>query len=398
VLPFANLSSDPEQEYLVDGITDDLTTDLSRISDSFVIAHNTALAYKGKSVDAKQVGRELGVRYVIEGSVRRTGNQVQVNVQLIDAGSGAHLWSDRFDTDRTNLAEAQNQITGRLARTLNLELVGAAGRQIEQEKTVDPDAQDLVMRGRALLYRRLSAAIYQEAERSFERALAIDPRSVDARIGIATALVNSVAGGFSGSVQQDEARAEQLLLEALDRDANRSDAHRALGLLRRFQNRLAESRIEWETVIALDRNDAGAFRNLGLTLMYLGQPEAAIPQIEKGIRLSPSDFNIAIAYWGLGLCHLLLDHVDEGIDLLRKARSANPQFYYVHFALAAAFGLKGDLDEARAALAEGIKLRPEVNSLAAWRAHRPWETNPQFTALGDKTIYAGLRRAGFPEE
>jgi len=211
-------------------------------------------------------------------------------------------------------------------------------------------------------------------------------------------LVNSVAGGFSGAVQQDEARAEQLLLEALDRDANRSDAHRALGLLRRFQNRLAESRIEWETVIALDRNDAGAFRNLGLALMYLGQPEAAILQIEKGIRLSPSDFNIAIAYWGLGLCHLLLDHVDEGIDLLRKARSANPQFYYVHFALAAAFGLKGDLDEARAALAEGIKLRPEVNSLAAWRAHRPWETNPQFTALADKTIYAGLRRAGFPEE
>lgn len=241
VLPFANLSSDPEQEYLADGITDDLTTDLSRISDSFVIAHNTAFTYKGKSVDAKQVGRELGVRYVIEGSVRRTGNQVQVNVQLIDAGSGAHLWADRFDTDRTNLGEAQNEITGRLAGTLHLELVGAAGRRIEQEKTINPDAQDLVMLGRALLYRRLSAATDQEAERNFERALAIDPRSVDARIGVASALVGNVAGGFSSSVQQDVARAEQLLLEALDRDANSSDAHRALGLLRRFQNRLAES-------------------------------------------------------------------------------------------------------------------------------------------------------------
>src|SRR5438105_649630 len=147
VLPFANLSSDPGQEYFADGITDDLTTDLSRISDSFVIAHNTALAYKGKPVDAKQVGRALGVRYVIEGSVRRTGNQVQVNLQLIDGETGAHLWADRFDTDRANLLEAQNEITGRLARTLNLELVEAAGRRIEQEKTVDPDARDLVMRG-----------------------------------------------------------------------------------------------------------------------------------------------------------------------------------------------------------------------------------------------------------
>jgi adenylate cyclase len=387
VLPFANLSSNPEQEYFADGITDDLTTDLSRISDSFVIAHNTALTYKGKPVDAKQVGRELGVRYVIEGSVRRTGNQVQVNVQLIDAETGAHLWADRFDTDRTNLGEAQNEITGRLARTLNLELVEAAGRRIEQEKTVDPDARDLVMRGWALLYRPGSAEINQEAQRSFERALAIDPRSVDARIGLVSALVN-FAAAWSGSMQQDLARAEPLLREALYRDATRSEAHANMGLLRRFQSRLAESRAEYETAIALDRNDAGAFRNLGLTLMYLGQPEAAIPQIEKGIRLSPSDFNIAIAYWGLGLCHLLLDHVDEGIDLLRKARSANPQFYYIHFALAAAFGLKGDLDEARAALAEGIKLRPEVNSLAAWRAHRPWETNPQFTALADKTIPA----------
>ncbi len=133
VLPFANLSNDPEQEYFVDGITDDLTTDLSRISDSFVIARTTAFTYKGKSVDAKQIGRELGVRYVLEGSVRRLGDEVQVNVQLIDAETGAHLWADRFDTDRTNLAKAQNEITGRLARTLHLELMEAVGRQIERE-------------------------------------------------------------------------------------------------------------------------------------------------------------------------------------------------------------------------------------------------------------------------
>ena len=138
VLPFANLSNDPDQEYFADAITDDLTTDLSRISDSFVIARNTAFTYKGKAVDAKQISRELGVRYVLEGSVRRMGDQVQVNVQLIDGETGAHTWADRFETDRRNLAEAQNEITGRLARTLHLELVQDAGRRIERGARRDP--------------------------------------------------------------------------------------------------------------------------------------------------------------------------------------------------------------------------------------------------------------------
>src|ERR1700736_4481495 len=133
VLPFANLSNDPDQEYFADGITDDLTTDLSRIQDSFVIARTSAFTYKGKPVDVRQIGRELGVRYVLEGSVRRSGEQVQVNVQLIDAENGAHVWADRFDTDRANLTKAQDEITGRLARTLDHQLVEAVGRQIEQE-------------------------------------------------------------------------------------------------------------------------------------------------------------------------------------------------------------------------------------------------------------------------
>jgi adenylate cyclase len=278
VLPFANLSSDPEQEYFADGITEDLTTDLSRISGSFVIAGTTAFTYKDKSVDARQIGRELGVRYVLEGSVRRTGDQVRANVQLIDAESGAHLWADRFDTNRANLAEAQNEITGRLARTLDLELVEAVGRRIERERAADPDARDLVMRGRAWLYRPASVATRQEAQRAFERALEIDPASVDARIGIAATLVVILANGWSTSVQQDQARAEQLLLEAVERDPKRSMAQLAMGILRRYQNRLAESRVEHETAIALDHNNARAFHQLGLTLMFLGQPEEAIPQ------------------------------------------------------------------------------------------------------------------------
>jgi TolB-like protein len=188
-LPFVSLSSDPEQEYFADSVTDDLTTDLSRISGAFVIARSTAFTYKGKPIDAKQIGRELGVRYVLEGSVRRASEQVQVNVQLIDAESGMHIWADRFDTNRADLATAQNEITGRLARTLDLELVEAEARRIAREKAADPDARDLVMRGWAWYYRARSEVAGQEARQAFERALEIDPHSIDARIGLAQILV-----------------------------------------------------------------------------------------------------------------------------------------------------------------------------------------------------------------
>ena len=398
VMPFSNLSNDPEQEYFADGITEDLTTDLSRISGSFVIARNTAFAYKGKPVDVKQIGRELGVRYVLEGSVRRTGDWVRVNVQLIDAENGAHLWANRFDTDRANLPEAQNEITGRLARTLNLELVAAADRRIEQERAVDPDARDIVMRGWTLYYRPPSPALRREAQRMFEQALELDARSVDARIGLATILVDDLVFGWSSSPQPAEARAEQLLLEALELDQNRSTTRHAMGVLRRSQNRLTESRIELETAVALDRNDAIAFFQLGVTLMYLGQPEEAISHIEKSIRLNPRDPNLGGYCWALGSCHLLLTHVEQAIDLLRTARTENPRFWYIHAALAGALGLGGDLDEARVALAEAIRLRPEINSLARWRTNAPWNTNPQYWALREKTLNVGLRKAGMPEE
>jgi adenylate cyclase len=397
VLPFVNLSNDPEQEYFADGITDDVTTDLSRISGSFVIARNTAFTYKGKSVDVKQIGRELGVRYVLEGSVRRVGDQVRVNVQLVDGESGAHLWADRFDTDRADLTEAENEITGRLARTINIEIVKAAGCRIERERAVDPDARDLIMHGWALYYRSSSTADRLEAQRRFEEALAMDPGSVDARVGIARILVGNMVDGWSSSFQQDEARAEQLLLEAVERNPNSSTARGTIGYLREIQNRLPESRLEFETAIALDPNNANTIAHLGITLMLLGQPEAAIPHIESAIRLNPREPGMAGCYWALGTCHLFLGHVDQAIDLLRKSRAANPRRYFIHLYLAGALGFRGDLDEARTALAEAIKLKPELDSIARLRAFRPYITNPQYQALREKTVELGLRRVGFPD-
>jgi adenylate cyclase len=397
VLPFENLSRDPDQEYFADGITDDLTTDLSRISGSFVIARNTAFTYKGKPVDAKQIGRELGVHYVIEGSVRRAGNQVQVNVQLIDAESGAHLWADRFNTDRQDLAESQTDITGRLAQSLNVELLRDVGRRIEQERAVNPDAGDLVMRGWAQYRRPFSIANLQEAQHTFEQALTVDPRSIDARIGLAQTLIAFVALGWSSAIQQDEARAEQLLSDALGREPNSTLAHYALGMLRQRQHRLAEARTEMEAAIALDRNNAWAAKGLGQTLMFLGRPQEGIPHVEKAIRLNPFDPNVAVFYATLATSHLLLGHVDQSIDLFRKAIAANPSCY-CHLDLAGALGLRGDLDEARAELAESLKLNPGFNSFAALHAAGLSVTNSDYLALADKTINLGLRRAGFPEE
>jgi adenylate cyclase len=398
VLPFDNLSHDPDQDYFADGITEDLTTDLSRIAGSFVIARNTAFTYKGKSVDVKQLGRDLGVRYVLEGSVRRSGDQVQVNVQLIDTESGAHVWADRFDTDRRNLAEAQSEITGRLARTLNLELVQAVGRQIEHEQAVNPDAQDLIMRGWALYQRTQAASSRSDAMRYFEQALELDPKSYDAKLGIAASLVVNLSGGYTEQPAADEARAEKLLGELLARNSNRSQLHQTIALLRRVQNRLPESRIEWERAIELDPNNAIAYGQLGLTLIYLGDPEKAIPLEEKRIRLNPDDPNIALAYWSLGLAHLLLGHNDQAVSWLTKATAANPRVYYFYLDLAAALALEGHTDEARGALAEALKLKPEINSMVRQRARWAYSNNPAYRALAEKTVDVGLRLAGMPDE
>lgn len=398
VLPFANLSSDPEQEYFADAITDDLTTDLSRISGSLVIAHSTALTYRTKSVDVKQIGHDLDVRYVLEGSVRRMGDQVQVNAQLVDTETGVHVWADRFDTDRRNLAVAQSEITGRLAHTLDIQLAEAAGRRIEQEKRADPDAEDLAMRGWVMWLRPFSVETRQEAARLFERALEIDPHSIDAKIGTATILTSTVGLGLSRAPQLDAMRAEQLLLEVIAEDANNSRAHEILGTLRRIQNRLDESRIEFEMAVGFDRNNAHALLGLGQTLMFLGRPDAAIAPIEHSMRLDPRDPNIAFAHWSLGACDLLLGHGEKAADLLRTARAENPRVYYFQLWLAGALGLRGDLDEARTALANAVKLKPQVNSLALWNASQPWIDNSTLAALRDTTLDAGLRRAGMPNQ
>jgi adenylate cyclase len=396
VLPFANLSNDPEQDYFVDAITDDLTTDLSRIDGSFVIARTTAFTYKGKSVDVKQVGRDLGVRFVLEGSARRLGEQVQINAQLIDAESGAHVWADRFDTDRGNLAKAQEEITGRLARTLDVALAVAAGRQIDPEK--NPDAGDLIKRGWSLYYQPL--AHREEAESAFEKALELVPQSIGARIGIATLLSEKISRGQSKSRDQDLARAEKLAFEAVGQDPNIAQAYFALGVVHRNQNRLSESRTELEKAVTLDRNHSGAILQLGVTLLFSGEPEAALPNLEKAVRLSPNSANIHFQYYWLGLDHLLMNDAGRAVDYFRKACAVLPQSGPYRLFLASALGLKGDLDEAKTALAEAQQLRPDFESLTKVLSSPNFRLvgSSKFLAMRKTTFEAGLLSAGMPAD
>src|SRR5215472_831623 len=260
VLPFNNLSNDPDQQYFVDGITEDLTTDLSRITGSFVISANTAFTYKGKSVDAKQIGRELGVRYVLEGSVQRSGKQVRVNAQLIDAATDAHLWSERFERDVGDLVALQNEITGRIAVAFNVALVNAEA----QRPTESPDVMDYIFRGRAELNKPTSRERHDEAIALFEHALAIGPHSAEAQIYLAIAVTSRVLDGMSTSVAADVARAEGLVGQALATSPNSLLAHLARAQVLRAQaqnlgmwNQCDEAILEYEMVLASNPNSIG---------------------------------------------------------------------------------------------------------------------------------------------
>jgi adenylate cyclase len=396
VLPFDNLSNDAEQQYFADGITEDLTTDLSRIEGSFVISRNSAFTYRNKPINAKQIGRELGVRYVLEGSVRRSGNRVRVGAQLIDAESDSHLWAQRFDRDTDDLFALQDEITSRIAITLNLELVRTeAGRTTEH-----PGALDYIFRGRAAGLKPESRENYAEAISMFERALALDPHSVEAETWMALALAGRVLGQMSGSVAADIGRAERLVDHILASKPGSLLAHLAKGQLLRAENRYEEAMPEYEMVIASNRNWVSAYSNLGRCKMMTGFIDETIPLVERAIQLSPRDPGIGNWYFRIGQAHLLQSRTGEAILWLEKARSVNPALAYIHGWLASAYTLKGERESAAIELAEARKLSGDgrYSSIARVTAALGVQGAPKVSALFEATFFAGLRKAGVPEE
>jgi TolB-like protein len=395
VLPFGNLSNDPDQQYFADGITEDLTTDLSRLTSMFVISRNSAFTYRNKPVDAKQIGRELGVRYVLEGSVRRSGNQLRVNAQLIDAETDAHLWAERFDRDTSDLFALQNEITSRIAVALDIELISAeAARPTER-----PDALDYILRGRAARLRPNSRDSVAEAISLFEHALAVDPDSSEAQSRLAVTLVDRVLDFGSSSAEADVKRAEELATRAVAASPRDWYAHHVRGQVLRAQRRCKEAIPEYETALSLNRNLVAALASIGRCKIYIGPIEEAIPAQEQAIRLSPRDPGIANWYFRIGEAHLLQSHIDEAILWLEKSRGSNAEPPYVHAFLAAAYALKGETESATTELAEARRLGGEGSylSLAGMRRGTRYET-PAIRALAEATLYDGLRKAGMPEE
>jgi adenylate cyclase len=395
VLPFANLSGDTDQQYFVDGITDDLTADLSRLPDMFVISCNTALTYRSKRVETKQIGRELGVRYVLEGSIRRSGDRVRVNAQLIDATTDSHLWAERFEGDTGDLLALQDEIASRIAVALDLELVDVEAARPTQH----PDALDCIFRARAALSKPSSRITYMESISLLEHAVSLDAQSSEAQSRLASVLTGRVLDGLADSPATDIACAEVLVESALAASPRSPIAHYAKGQVLRAQHRNDEAIPEFETAIALNRNWPIAYAQLGRCKFYTGSVEEMIPLIMKAIRLSPRDGEIGQWFFRIGVVHLVQSRIDEAIVWLEKARNAMPAHPLPHAHLASAYALRGDIETAAEELADARRLSADhrYSSVALLQTIGYFGV-PKVQALYEATFFTGLRRAGVPEE
>jgi tetratricopeptide (TPR) repeat protein len=365
------------------------------IAHSFVISRNTAFTYRNKLIATKQIGRELGVRYVLEGSVRRSGDRVRINAQLIDAENDKNLWADRFDRDLGDFFALQNEITGRIANALNLELV----RMEATRPTDNPEALDYIFRGRAENNKGSSREAFAKAIDCYERALVLDPGSVEAHSLLAGTLATRVVERETDSAAADIVRAEGLIERALATSPLNPLAHHAKGLLMRAQNRPEEAMPEFETVLAFDPNSTSALHLLGWCKLLTGSIDEVIPLAEQAIRLNPRDPFIANRYVRIGMIHLVQSRTDEAIVWLEKARNANPREHYTRAFLASAYALKGQPDRAAAELAEAGRLFGDdrLSSIARLRTTENWRV-PKIRALFEATYLVGLRKAGVPEE
>jgi adenylate cyclase len=394
VLPFTNLGDDRDAHDLANGLTEDLSTDLSLVPDFLVTSRRTALSYANKLVDTKQIGRELGVRYVLEGSVQRSGNELRINAQLIDAETDTQLWAERFDRDTADLPGLQNEITNRIAVALN-----AAMLNTEASRSTDhPDALGYILRGRAVRLRPDSRDVFAEAIDLFEHALALDPQSVEAQTWLAGTLAGRVLDGLTHSAAADIARSERLIDRVLAAKPDYTLAHFIKGNVLRAQERCEHAVPEYERALALSSNFVMALNGLAWCRCWAGSLDEVIPLEEEVIRLSPSDPHIGWRYLAIGLVDILQSRAEEAIVVLEKARAAVPAAPVAHSRLASAYALTGDTDRAGSELAEARKLAEDdrYSSIARLRGSG-WGVS-KTRSLFEATLFAGLRKAGMPEE
>ena len=329
MLPFANIGGGAEQEHFVDGVTESLTTDLSRIRGSFVIGRNTAFTYKGKAVDLKQIGRELNVRYVLEGSVQRGGNRMRVNVQLIDAENGNHLWAERFDKPLADLFDMQDEIVARLAGALNAQLVAAEARRAEKAPT--PDSMDLYFQGLARLNKGMTSDNVAQARSFFDRALAADPDNVEALVGSAAADAVEARHSLRPIDQRLRGGRSEVDQSLVLGPRPRARSCCCWGMSRSGPGALRRASPNCEHALALDRNLADAHAGIGLGKIFIGRAEETEAHIVEALRLSPRDTMAYAWMTRAGIAKLQLGSYEQAVAWFRRAIEANRNYPLAYF-------------------------------------------------------------------
>lgn len=387
VLPFQNMSGDPEQEYFADGMVEEITTALSRFKALFVIARNSSFAYKGRAVDIKQVGRELGVRYVLEGSVRKAAGKIRITGQLIDAAIGSHLWADRFEGDLSDIFALQDQMTERVVSAIAPRLLQAEIELATRRRPDNLSAYDLYLRAAPRLYsgtREGSA----EALQLLYRALEIDSRYGAAASFAASCHLHNISHGWAIDPKSTIEEAARLSRLALSVDENDPEALAIAGRVTAFSGDIDAAIELVDRAVALNPNSANAWHRRGLTYRHIGQPDEALRSIERAIRLSPVDPWIFLMFTGMGIACIDLRRFDEAVEFARKALRRNHVSSMVYRCLAVALAHLGREAEAKEAVARMLELEPGFR-IAEWVAR---------TSSSKLQIFIeGLRKAGLPE-
>lgn len=392
VLPLANLSGDANQDYFADGITENLTARLSRLRGSFVIARNTAFTFKGKNVDAREIGKELGVRYVLEGSVQRDQSQVRVNAQLIDAENGGHLWAGRFDGRQADLFQMQDQIVASLGEQLRVELIADQAHRAQQAS--NPDSMDLYFQGLAWYNKGLNRENLIQARSFYERAVALDPDNLSAL----TAKLN-VDQIFASSFLVDD-RAERLaavettLIKLLAQAPDNAVLHYLMCTVQIQTNRGAEGIAECERALALNPNLAHVHAQIGFALFLNGRPEETESHVREAMRASPRDASMYIWIGFIAAAKLYSGADEEAVTGLRRTLEFNRSYGIAHFYLSAALELLGRRNEAQAEVQAGLALNPQF-TIRRFRAGAQSD-NPIFLEQRERIIQA-MQKAGVPE-
>ncbi|OLB74343.1 MAG: adenylate/guanylate cyclase domain-containing protein [Alphaproteobacteria bacterium 13_2_20CM_2_64_7] len=387
VLPFTNMSGDAEQEYFSDGISEDLITDLSKISGLFIIARNSTFAYKGRSVKVQEIGRDLGVRFVLEGSIRKAGNRVRITAQLIDAGSGGHLWAERFDRELTDIFATQDEVVEKIVAALAVNLTQGEAQRLRRRGTASVEAYETWLRARELLSRSMREAIAQ-AKAMYRRAIEIDPNFAAPHAGLSLATISEYVSDWAADPEEALDEAERWARRALELDDQEPVSHMALGNVMLWRRNHEGALAEFGRMIALDPNFAQGHSATGLALMYAGRAAEALEAFAIAKRLDPHSPSIVLHF--VAQANFSLGRYEAAAEHLLERIARTPATDSSRMLLAACYGHRSRVDEARAAWAGLMKVNPDF-SLAQRARVLPYKEPRDFQRIAE-----GLAKAGLP--